>query len=379
MMPSPSGHRDSLPYTNGHISPLAVHAAPARSSSQHSDSDLSDAREPAAPEPSSDIDAPGEEDDDDERMAADSDSSADVDAEGEPDGDYDSDSPPSEHAPSSRAQSVSSQESSRPLKRKASADKEDYMTRDPELYGLRRSVSAHRYLCKFLLTTLQGRARPSRRIVGNPRLMNYPGTNLFQVDSDDEDEDEDEDDDSDSDQPRKRQRTASRKGLHAPWTSSTTMLTLSLASNQPTPVYRATGSDSESDGYVNAKKNIPTRKERQRQLLVAEGRLPPSQAEVRFSARRTAQRTNYNEDGEDSFEEEEDETTPNYWAVAEEDAGPIIDKILDHRPKEGSGNTTTCSAIRVLTTCRTRPRLCPEKGLRVLGKRASSVSAIGLY
>jgi hypothetical protein len=42
--------------------------------------------------------------------------------------------------------------------------------------------------------------------------------------------------------------------------------------------------------------------------------------------------TNYNEDGEDSFEEEEDDMTPNYWAAApEEDVGPIIDKILDHR------------------------------------------------
>jgi chromodomain-helicase-DNA-binding protein 1 len=140
MMPSPSGHRDSLPYTNGHPSPLAVHVAPTNSPSPQSDSDLSDAREPAAAEPSSDVDAPGEEYDEDEPMAVDSDSSADVDAEGEPDGDYDSDSPPSEHAPSSRAQSVSSQDSSRPPKRKASADKDDYMTQNPELYGLRRSV-----------------------------------------------------------------------------------------------------------------------------------------------------------------------------------------------------------------------------------------------
>jgi hypothetical protein len=106
-------------------------------------------------------------------------------------------------------------------------------------------------------------------------------------------------------------------------------------------VYRATASDSESDGYVNAKKNIPTKKERQRLLLVAEGRLPPSRNEVRFSARRTAQVTNYNEEGEDSFEEEEEETTPNYWAsTTEADNGPIIDKILDHRPKEGTGNGT---------------------------------------
>jgi chromodomain-helicase-DNA-binding protein 1 len=71
-------------------------------------------------------------------------------------------------------------------------------------------------------------------------------------------------------------------------------------------------------------------------MLVAEGRLPPSQVEVRFSARRTAQVTNYNEEDDgDSFVETEDETTPAYWANNVEDTGPVIDKILDHRPKEG--------------------------------------------
>lgn len=207
-MPSPSGHRDPIPYTNGHSAPLAVHAAPTQSPSQHSDSDLSDTHQPAAPEPSSDIDAPGEEDDDDELMAVDSDSSEDVDAEGEPDADYDSDSPPSEHAPSSRAQSVSSQESSRPLKRKASSEKDDYMTQNPELYGLRRSVGGPHKPRKNMLTSDQGRARPRRRIVGCLSLMEQLCTDELQVDSDDED------DDSGSDQPRKRQRTASRKGMY---------------------------------------------------------------------------------------------------------------------------------------------------------------------
>lgn len=205
-MPSPSGHRDSLPYTNGHLSPLPVHIAPTQSPSDHSDSDLSDSNEPAAAAPSSDVDAPGEEYDDDEPAVADSDSSDDVDAEGEPDGDYDSDSPPSEHAPSSPAQSVSSQESSRPLKRKASAEKDDYMTQNPELYGLRRSVRVISLPHEILLTVTQGRARPTRRIVGGSSMTDHTNTNSSQVDSDDED------DDSGSDQPRKRQRTASRKG-----------------------------------------------------------------------------------------------------------------------------------------------------------------------
>ncbi|KAF2856229.1 chromodomain helicase-like protein [Plenodomus tracheiphilus IPT5] len=281
-MPTSPGHGASISYTNGQLSPLAAQMTIADSPSQHSDSDLSDTNGPVAAEPASDVDAPRDDNAEDEEMAAASDSSEDVDAEGEPDGDYDSDSPPSEQVESDDAQSPMSQDSRRPLKRKASTEKEDFITQNPELYGLRRS----------------GRARPSRRI----------------VDSDDED------DDSGSDQPRKRQRTASRK-----------------ASNQPTPVYRSAGSDSESDGYVGARRHIPTKKERQRQHLVAEGRLPPSQAEVRFSARRTAAPvTNYNEDDEeDPFEEEEDETTPSYWATAVEDTGPIIDKILDHRPLDG--------------------------------------------
>jgi chromodomain-helicase-DNA-binding protein 1 len=51
--------------------------------------------------------------------------------------------------------------------------------------------------------------------------------------------------------------------------------------------------------------------------------------------------TNYNEEGEDEFEESEDDMTPNYWAPTEEDTGPIIDKILDHRPKDDAGMSIT--------------------------------------
>jgi chromodomain-helicase-DNA-binding protein 1 len=73
-------------------------------------------------------------------------------------------------------------------------------------------------------------------------------------------------------------------------------------------------------------------------LLVAAGELPPSHAEVRFSSRRTKQVTNYNEDEEDPFEEEDvEDMTPNYWSTTVDDSGPTIDKILDHKPKEGIG------------------------------------------
>lgn len=147
-MPSSPGHVASLPFANGHASPLGLNVMSADSPPQHSDSDLSDTKEAAAADDASDADAPGEEyDDDDEPVAADSDSSDDVDAEGEPDGDYDSESPPSEQAESSRTRSSVSHESRIPSKRKASAEPDDYMTRNPELYGLRRSVRGIHRLC----------------------------------------------------------------------------------------------------------------------------------------------------------------------------------------------------------------------------------------
>lgn len=90
---------------------------------------------------------------------------------------------------------------------------------------------------------------------------------------------------------------------------------------------------------MGARRNIPTKKEKQRRRLVAEGQEPPSHAEVRFSARRSRQVTNYNEDEEeeDPFAADEDDLPPNYWATAVEDTGPAIDKILDHRPKSDIG------------------------------------------
>ncbi|KAF2706596.1 chromodomain helicase-like protein [Pleomassaria siparia CBS 279.74] len=281
-MSSSPGNMAALSLTNGHSSPLAICVTTADDLSAHSDSDLSDAKDAIVEDRSSDEDAPGEVEDEDDEMAVDSDSSEDVDAEGEPDGDYDSESPPPVREERSRARSSTSQDSRRPSKRKASVEDDSFMTQNPELYGLRRS----------------GRARPSRRIV---------------------DSSDDDDDVSASDQPRKRQRTASRK-----------------TSNRPTPVIQSAGSESDSEGYVGARRNIPSKKEKQRHKLVAAGHLPPSQAEVRFSSRRTKQVTNYNEDEEDQFEEDvDDDAIPNYYSTIVEDAGPGIDKVVDYRLKEG--------------------------------------------
>lgn len=70
-------------------------------------------------------------------------SDEDEDADGSDDGDYDAPSPPSRASVDSRHSSVSSDASSVPRKRKAEpgVDDDQYMQENPELYGLRRSVS----------------------------------------------------------------------------------------------------------------------------------------------------------------------------------------------------------------------------------------------
>ncbi|OCL09033.1 chromo domain-containing protein 1 [Glonium stellatum] len=285
-MPSPPNPTTSFPLMNGHSSPLALNVTNVDDMSSRSESELSDIKETIVEDPSSDEDSQEKPYDVDMADEVTSESSEDEDAEGEVDGDYDSETPPPVQLNSSRARSSTSQDSRRPSKRKASVEDDEYITQNPELYGLRRS----------------GRARPNRRIVEST---------------------DDDDDDSASEAPRKRQKTStSRK-----------------ASHQPTPALASTAeSDSDSDTYVGARRNVPTKKQRQRQLQVAAGLLPPSRAEVRFSTRRNRPVANYNEDDEDMFDDDESElTTPNYWGAAAEDNSPAIDIVLDHRPKENSG------------------------------------------
>ena len=55
---------------------------------------------------------------------------------------------------------------------------------------------------------------------------------------------------------------------------------------------------------------------------------------MRFSTRKAAKVTNYNEDdGLGLSEEDTENMTPNYWTYAE-DVGPAIDSVLNHRFKE---------------------------------------------
>ena len=73
--------------------------------------------------------------------ASDDESLQDEDAVGSDDPDYDMATPPPGNAGSHGEDRSPSQDSPRQRKRKAGPDHEDYMLNDPELYGLRRSVS----------------------------------------------------------------------------------------------------------------------------------------------------------------------------------------------------------------------------------------------
>lgn len=149
-----------MSFENGHLSSddEPTHATldhkPSRSESELSD--VNDMAVPAVPESTDHV----------MQDVASPPSDGDEDADGSDDADYNAPSPTSHHSPDSRRSSVSSDASSVPRKRKADVDDDQYMQENPELYGLRRSVSqAHISPYVAPADKTQGRARPTRRIV----------------------------------------------------------------------------------------------------------------------------------------------------------------------------------------------------------------------
>ncbi|OAP54532.1 hypothetical protein AYL99_10980 [Fonsecaea erecta] len=243
-----------------------------------SESELSEPAEPAAAEASpSHVD---NEDVDEHMMEHDELSSDEPDAEG--DADYEMDVTMRVNGTQVDEGHSSSDESIRPVKRKAHpVGEDDYIRNNPEMYGLRRS----------------GRAR------------HVP--NMAESSDDHE---------SDSDvvaPPRKRARHVSQR-----------------SSKQPTPIVESpSDSDDDSDAYGGRRAKL-SKKQRRRLLQSAES-LTPQHAEIRFSTRRAAKVSTYNEDDDDDMFEEEDPEmmTPNYWVNGQDDNSPAIDIVLNHRLK----------------------------------------------
>lgn len=108
------------------------------------------------------------------------------------------------------------------------------------------------------------------------------------------------------------------------------------ASKRPAPAAESpSDSESESDIYGGARNRAVSKRQRRRLLQSAAGLTPPTHGEVRFSTRKAAKVSNYNEDNDDMFSEDEtDMMTPNYWAAGAEENVPAIDAVLNHRLKD---------------------------------------------
>jgi chromodomain-helicase-DNA-binding protein 1 len=88
--------------------------------------------------------------------------------------------------------------------------------------------------------------------------------------------------------------------------------------------------DSDSDNYGGARARSFQKKARRQQ----EAQPDLAFAEKRWSSRRAAQVTTYQES--EVEDDDEDERTPNYWVGADvEDDSPYIEKIIRHREKDG--------------------------------------------
>jgi chromodomain-helicase-DNA-binding protein 1 len=92
----------------------------------------------------------------------------------------------------------------------------------------------------------------------------------------------------------------------------------------------------EDDVYGGAKGRTFARKHRRQKQASASGAGTPQLGEVRFSTRQAAKVTNYNEEDDYGFSEEDTENvTPNNYVA--EQTGPSVDTVLNHRLIHGAG------------------------------------------
>ncbi|KAG0639820.1 chromodomain-helicase DNA-binding protein [Tuber brumale] len=204
------------------------------------------------------------------------------------DGDYEIETPAEEPADDQNGDSDDSDipvKSAGSLRRAAKSKPVDDFHENPDLYGLRRSE----------------RARPAARPVVDTTS---------------------DSDDSEPKSNRKRRRT-----VIAPRSSK--------SSKRNTPALGCGSGDSDDDEDDYGVRKASKSRGKRRRVVVSDA---PSADGLRFSTRKAAKITNYNEDGDDDFEEEDDGAIAYECADLGADVGGI-DSILDHRPREGIDST----------------------------------------
>lgn len=141
VLPLTMNPNSSLPTANGHLSPLAGNVINAEAVASESESDLSEIIDSHSARPLSTSNGAlgfaGNED----TNHTETESSNNDDAAGSEDAEYDMETPPLLDGGEGREERSLSQESRRPAKRKAGLEDDEHIMNNPELYGLRRSVS----------------------------------------------------------------------------------------------------------------------------------------------------------------------------------------------------------------------------------------------
>lgn len=179
--------------------------------------------------------------------------------------------------PSAQSENSSSEASPNGIKRKSPMDEDEFIRNNPSLYGLRRS----------------GRARSVRKTIQTSGS------------------------DSDDVAPRpKRRRQASQR-----------------SSKRPSRSAASSDEESEDDLYGGARARVS--KGKRRRLLQSGSSAEPTHAEIRFSTRRAARVSNYNEDenDDDLFDDGDAQYSADYWAAQPDENVPAIDTVLNHRFK----------------------------------------------
>lgn len=99
-------------------------------------------------------------------------------------------------------------------------------------------------------------------------------------------------------------------------------------------------SDSDSDaGSYNKNRPRPfTAKKQHRRLIQTAADSPPTHGEVRFSTRKAAKVSNYNEDDDDIFDDDEDMLPQYQYSTMLGEVVPEVDIILKHRLREDTRN-----------------------------------------
>ena len=103
-----------------------------------------------------------------------------------------------------------------------------------------------------------------------------------------------------------------------------------VASKQNTPSAQSPSeSESDIDAYGGSRRAAA--KKNYRRSVQPTRDITPAHGEVRFSTRKAAKVSNYNEDDDDMFDDEADMVPQEYWTAGPEETVQAIDAVLNHR------------------------------------------------